>query len=110
MYVTMKKIVLFVFTALLFSCSKTDDPGVLDGGETIQVRYLTITNGEANSNLYPLGMIGQAPGETSKPITLYEDRFSLPYCWSDNVDKYDTLRVDLSGQPYEITKNVTLKK
>lgn len=106
----MRTAVYFFLILFAVSCSKKDDPDVLDGGEIINVRYLTITNGDTKYNLYPLGMIGQAPGETSKPITLYEDKFSLPYCWSDNTEKYDTLKVDLSGQPHEITKNVTLKK
>ncbi|MBQ7774540.1 MAG: hypothetical protein IJ379_01335 [Lachnospiraceae bacterium] len=104
------RIALLLLISFLVACSKDSDPEILDGGEEMKVRYLTITNGDKNCNLYPLGMIGQAPGEVSKPIAIHEDKFTLPYCWSDDMEKYDTLRMDLSGQPYDITKNVTLKK
>lgn len=96
---------------LFVSCS-TDNTDLekLSSETTKNVRCITITNGDSKCNLYPLGLLGLAPGETTKQITLNQDEFSLPFCWSDNTSKYDTLKVDLSGQPYEITRNIIIKR
>lgn len=105
----MKEIICLMLLMLCLSCSKEDNIESIDSSEQSK-RYITITNGETELNLYPLGMIGQAPGEVSNVITIVSDTFSLPYCWSDNTSKYDTIKVDFTGKPYEITKNIIVTK
>lgn len=107
---TMRNILLL--SLFIFASCSTDNTDLekLSNETANHIRYITITNGDSKYNLYLLGLSGLAPGETTKQITLNQDKFSLPFCWSDNTSKYDTLKVDLSGQPYEITRNIIIKK
>lgn len=106
----MKMFLNIVIVFMFLSCSD-NEPGIgtLDGGSEVKFRYLTIQNGEKDCNLYPLGMIGLAPNETSEPIKIEGDSAHIRYSW-ENDNAIDTLHVPLKDKPYDSTTNVIVTK
>lgn len=106
---------LFALVALvLTSCGKdNEDPGVLGGnGEETKPRYITVENGDSELNLYlhNLSGWGLAPSEKCKPIPVYGDEYKVVYMWQYEDTYNDTLKIDLSGKPYESTTNFKITR
>ena len=106
----MKQLAFLLTMILLIGCNKADNDVIL-GGDQVEQRYFTVTNGHASLNLYPHGYKGLAPGETSETFTIQgNSTLYFKYKWSDNMDVMETLVVDLSEEKPFSTKNFTLSK
>lgn len=96
----------------LFACGGGDDdlsePTVPETG----VRYFTLTNGDSQYDFTYMGGIVVHPSETTQKITLYVDKADYDILWYTSLTERpvkQTLHIDMTGKPFNITENYTVR-